>query len=110
MWTSARSTSSWYMTFFVVCIVLDESHVAEAGTTAAITHHSCLAAGQAAVAKEAAGVLWRVATDCDKAKLEVAKAGAVGPAVAMLQAGDRNAVSIASATEVMTEVALQPIK
>lgn len=46
-------------------------------------------------------MLWRVATDCDKAKLEVAKAGAVGPAVAMLQAGDRNAASIASATEVM---------
>ncbi len=47
--------------------------------------------------------------DCDKAKLEVAKAGAVSPAVAMLQAGDRNAASAASATEVMTEVALQSI-
>jgi hypothetical protein len=34
----------------------------------------------------------------------------VGPAVAMLQAGDRNASSIASATEVMTDVALQSIK
>ena len=81
--------------------------MAEAGVKAAITHHSCLAAGQAAVAKEAAGVLWRVATDCDKAKLEVAKAGAVGPAVAMLQAGDRNAAGIASATEVMTDIAMQ---
>ncbi len=76
----------------------------------AVTSHSCPSAGQAAAAKEAAGVLWRVATDCDKAKLEVAKAGAVGPAVAMLQAGDRNASSIASATEVMTDVALQSIK
>ena len=93
--------------FIVVCTIPDGSRVAEAGLKAAITHHSCLAAGQAAVAKEAAGVLWRVATDCDKAKLEIAKAGAVGPAVAMLQAGDRNAASIASATEVMTEVALQ---
>lgn len=76
----------------------------------AVTHHSCPSVGQAAVAKEAAGVLWRVATDCDKAKLEVAKAGAVGPAVALLQASDRNAASIASATEVMTDDALQSIK
>ena len=51
-------------------------------------------------AGEAAGVLWRVATDCDKAKLEVAKAGAVAPAVALLQAVPRDTTCIPAATEV----------
>ena len=46
-------------------------------------------------------MLWRVATDCDKAKLEVAKAGAVAPAVALLQAANRDAAFIPAATEVL---------
>ena len=46
-------------------------------------------------------MLWRVATDCDKAKLEVAKAGAVAPAVALLQAANRDAALIPAATEVL---------
>ena len=50
--------------------------------------------------QKAAGVLWRVATDCDKAKLEVAKAGAVAPAVAMLQAACQDLTVAPAATEV----------
>ena len=57
-------------------------------------------AGSATGAGSAAGILWRVATDCDKAKLEVAKAGAVAPAVALLQAAHREAACIPAATEV----------
>ena len=50
-----------------------------------------------AVAGQAAAVLWRVATDCDKAKLELTKAGAVAPAVALLHQGSADA---SSATQV----------
>lgn len=50
--------------------------------------------------QKAAGVLWRVATDCDKAKLEVAKAGAVAPAVAMLKAACQDLTVSPAATEV----------
>ena len=50
--------------------------------------------------QKAAGVLWRVATDSDKAKLEVAKAGAVAPAVALLQAAQQDLSVAAAATEV----------
>ena len=50
--------------------------------------------------QKAAGVLWRVATDSDKAKLEVAKAGAVAPAVALLQAAYQDLRVAPAATEV----------
>ncbi|DBA77036.1 TPA: hypothetical protein ACH3X1_009624 [Trebouxia sp. C0004] len=96
----------------LLCILAKEQQCKEAfldqSALKSLVH--CLS-GDAAIAKEAAGVLWRVAADCDKAKLEVAKAGAVGPAVAMLQAGDRNAASIASATEaayLLAEIAEHP--
>ena len=45
-------------------------------------------------------MLWRVATDCDKAKLEVAKAGAVAPAVALLKAACQDFTVSPAATEV----------
>ena len=50
--------------------------------------------------RRAASILWRVATDCDKAKLEVAKAGVVAPAVAMLQRGCRDHSAAPAAIEV----------
>lgn len=50
--------------------------------------------------RKAASILWRVATDCDKAKLEVAKAGVVAPAVAMLQCGCRDHTAAPAAIEV----------
>ncbi|KAL3161961.1 hypothetical protein ABBQ38_009041 [Trebouxia sp. C0009 RCD-2024] len=49
--------------------------------------------------RKAASILWRVATDCDKAKLEVAKAGVVAPAVAMLQCGCRDHTAAPAAIE-----------
>lgn len=63
-----------------------------------------MVAGTAAqtASQRAAGVLWRLATDSDKAKLEVAKAGAVGPAVALLQAACRDLRFAPAATEVHT--------
>ena len=61
-------------------------------------------AGDTTAAAEATGVLWRVATDCDKAKMEVAKAGAVAPAVALLQAARKDALYVASATEVIRQL------
>lgn len=64
------------------------SHIMIAGTAAQ-------KAGQ-----KAAGVLWRLATDSDKAKLEVAKAGAVAPAVAMLKAACQDLTVSPAATEV----------
>ena len=45
-------------------------------------------------------MLWRVATDCDTAKLEVAKAGAVTPAVALLQSACQDLAVAPAATEV----------
>ena len=60
-------------------------------------------ASATAAAGEAAGVLWRVATDCDKAKLEVTKAGVMGPAVVMVQAALKGSEFTASATEVLLE-------
>ena len=57
------------------------------------------AAGQTAAAR-AAGVLWRVATDCDKAKLEIVKAGAMAPAVASLRAACHSTTALPAATEV----------
>lgn len=50
-----------------------------------------------AVSGQAAAVLWRVASDCDKAKLELTKAGMVAPAVALLHRANQDA---ASATQV----------
>lgn len=57
------------------------------------------AAGAAAGA--AASVLWRLASDCDVAKLELTKAGAVAPAVAMLQAAQTDPSYAAPASEVL---------
>ena len=51
-----------------------------------------------AVAGQAAAILWRVATDCDKAKLEVAKAGAVAPAVALLKRARQDAPAATQVT------------
>ena len=58
--------------------------------------------------QKAAGVLWRVATDSDKAKLEVAKAGAMAPAVVLLKAACRDLTVAPAATEVC--MLLTPLK
>ena len=65
-----------------------------------MSHEVIADAAAQRAARKAAGVLWRVATDCDKAKLEVAKAGAVEPAVALLQAASQDRVVAPAATEV----------
>lgn len=64
--------------------------------------HTALHAGATTqkACQKAAGVLWRVATDSDKAKLEAAKAGAVAPAVVLLNAACRDLTVAPVATEV----------
>ena len=61
---------------------------------------SCVCTAGQTDSQRVASILWRVATDCDKAKLEVAKAGVVAPAVALLQSACRNQTTAAAAIEV----------